>query len=617
MALTKKQKITIRDVCKFLTVAEMSVRLGVSEKDIYDYLKVIKVKPVVSSGLIDNKDKNAAIKSINISKTKETIEDKKLSFFGIIKNNWKFLLLLSIGVFLIYLNSLKGDFVSDDYARISQNPTILNIVQSYKEGSLVDLTNSIIANVFGLKSSFPFHLFSLILYIGVCIAVFVFLSLIFEKNVAIFSTILFASLPIHVESISWISGKPYIMSALLILISLSLTLLLIKTQKKKYWWFLLPFLALTFLSDKVRSTSYFLILILYVITYREELKEKVNLKKFLGIGALCLIVLFIVLIPMIKYRVSTVNGGYNFVNSYFNDPLYQYPTSIAKYLQLLFLPIDLTLYHTMYVIPVWLNWVILITYLVSLVYFFFKNKNLFFALAFIFIATASSMAPVKVSWIVAERYMFLGSIGFALFLVLAFKPLSSKLKLMLPLLFATITIIYGVRVICRNTDWKTNHNLWVNTVQVSPNSHNAWNNIGDDYDKLGDLENAVKGFTQSTVVKENYADAYHNRANIYYKAGRYDLARDSYETALKYSPELYQTYISLVQVDFVEQKADLALEHSKKLVDIQPYNPQSYYVLGIVYAQLGMNEEAKTTLNKALSINPNYKAAKDLLIQIK
>ena len=66
MALTKKQKITIRDVYKFLTVAEMSVRLGVSEKDIYDYLKVIKVKPVVS-GIIDNKDKNAAIKSISIS----------------------------------------------------------------------------------------------------------------------------------------------------------------------------------------------------------------------------------------------------------------------------------------------------------------------------------------------------------------------------------------------------------------------------------------------------------------------------------------------------------------------------------------------------------------------
>ena len=227
------------------------------------------------------------------------------------------------------------------------------------------------------------------------------------------------------------------------------------------------------------------------------------------------------------------------------------------------------------------------------------------------------MAPVKVSWLVAERYIFLGSLGFALFLVLALKPLSEKMKFLSTILFVVVVLIYSIRTICRNIDWRTNHNLWVNTVQISPNSHNAWNNIGDDYDKLGQPENAVKGFTQSTVVKPNYADAYHNRANIFYKAGRFDLARDSYETALKYSPDLYQTIISLTQVDISEQKTDLALIHAKKLVQIQSKNPQSYYVLAVVYGQLGNKNEMTKNLKKALEIYPNYKPAKDLLTQIK
>jgi len=50
-------------------------------------------------------------------------------------------------------------------------------------------------------------------------------------------------------------------------------------------------------------------------------------------------------------------------------------------------------------------------------YFFFKDKRYFFALSFIVAAILPSMAPAKVSWLVAERYAFLASLGFCLFLV--------------------------------------------------------------------------------------------------------------------------------------------------------------------------------------------------------
>ena len=617
MALTKKNKQTIRDVSTYLSVAEMAVRFGVAEKEIYSYLREIKVKPLVTSGNVDINERKKALSKIDkVSESKSDIEDKNLSILGIIKSNWKFLVLLLIGVFLIYFNSLHGDFVSDDYAAITSNPEILNI-HSGMAGFLIGMSNWFLAIIFGIKSSFPFHLLSLIVYMGDCVMAFVFLSLIFDKKIAMYATVLFASLPIHVESVAWISGKPYVMSTFFVLFSLSLTILFIKTQKKSYLFWLLPILVLTFWSDRLRSSSYLFLLVLYVVSYHDELKNKINFKKIFAFGAVGLTILFLLLIPVIKYRINSVNSGYNFSDSLFYNPLYQYPTSIAKYLQLMLVPIDLTLYHTMYVIPVWLNWMIFITYLVSLVYFFFKNKNLFFALAFIFIASASSMAPVKVSWLVAERYLCLGSLGFALFMILAFKPLAEKMKYLSFILFAAIILIYCARVASRNADWSTNHNLWVNTVQVSPNSHNAWNNIGDDYDKLGQLENAVKGFTQSTIVKPKYADAYHNRANIFYKAGRLDLARDSYETALKYSPDLYQTLISLVQVDIAEKKGNLAVAHATRLTEVQFNNPQSFYILAVVYGQFGNKEEMVKNLKKSLEIYPNYKLSKDLLSQIK
>jgi tetratricopeptide (TPR) repeat protein len=290
---------------------------------------------------------------------------------------------------------------------------------------------------------------------------------------------------------------------------------------------------------------------------------------------------------------------------------------MAKYLQLLWFPIDLTLYHTMFVFPLWLNWSIFLSYLVMLVYFYFKNKKYFFALAFIFAASAPSMAPVKVSWLVAERYMFFGSLGFAVFLGLILIDLSKNLKLVPYAIFISLLVLFGLRTYFRNSDWSTNHDLWVNTCQVSPNSHNAWNNIGDDYDKLKMYENAVKGFTQSTIVKPNYADAYHNRANIFFKVGRLDLARESYLSALKFNPGLFQTYLSLTQVDLMDKKFDAAIADATAATQVDPGNPQSWYVLGVVLSQSGKIEDAKKTMEKVLQMAPNYKPAADALIQLR
>jgi len=212
--------------------------------------------------------------------------------------------------------------------------------------------------------------------------------------------------------------------------------------------------------------------------------------------------------------------------------------------------------------------------------------------------------------------MFLGSLGFCWFLGLLVNDHWKKFKYLTPTLLFSLLAYYGVRTYTRNIDWSTNHNLWVNTCQVSPNSHNAWNNIGDDYDKLKDYDNAVKGFTQSVLVKPNYADAYHNRANIFFKTGRLDLARESYDTALRFSPTLFQTYLSLTQIDLNEGKLDLALAHANEAVKIQPNDPQANFVLGIVYAQGGRMEEAKKIMKQILMAYPDYKIARDALTQM-
>ena len=72
--------------------------------------------------------------------------------------------------------------------------------------------------------------------------------------------------------------------------------------------------------------------------------------------------LFIIAFPYIKSRVSVVNSGINESGSIFYPPTFQYPIAVTKYLQLILVPTDLTLYHTMYVLPGWLNWAVLLVF---------------------------------------------------------------------------------------------------------------------------------------------------------------------------------------------------------------------------------------------------------------
>jgi tetratricopeptide (TPR) repeat protein len=544
--------------------------------------------------------------------------DNNLGFIKIIKDNWKFLVVLCVGIFVLYLNSLHGDFVSDDYASITQNPDIANLGVMSKTRDVSIIANSVVSIIFGIKSSLPFHSFNLILYLLICVAAFVLVFLVMKnKTVSMLTLILYAALPVHAEVIAWISGRPYLFVALFILLSLDLLILYLNKKQKKYLAYILIVLLFLFLTDRIRGFAIVFLGLLYFLTFKKKLNYNIKLEKIFISLMVVVVVLLVFSWKMIQNRIGSVNGGYNGSGSIFYNPFFQYPTAIPKYLQLVFVPTDLTLYHTMFVLPVILNWSILLVFIGNLIYFFSKDKIIFFALAFIFLAAAPSMAPVKVSWLVAERYIFLGSLGFCLALVLVFEPLFKKYKFILLFLFTGLVLIYGIRVYFRNIDWQTNHNLWVRTVQVSPNSHNAWNNIGDDYDKLGQPENAVKGFSQSTIVKPDYADAYHNRANIFYKMGRLDLARDSYNTALHYSPGLYQTYLSLIQIDLMEKRLDLAMEHGNFIVKLQPYSGQAHYVMGFILAQAGQKENAIKELEISVQLNPNMKPTVDLLNQLK
>ena len=546
---------------------------------------------------------------------RDNLFGNKLSIGQTLRDNWIFLMMISAAIVILFANAMNAAFVSDDYATLLNNPEIATWKYAFQNGGTAYIMNSLTAMVFGV-SPLPYHLASLGLYLISVFLAFIFVHHLFGKSIARLTTCLFVVHPLHVEAVSWISGKPYLLIAIYVLLALILFIKFVETENI---WYLVGTgvsFILGFLTDNPRPFSLFLIIPMYLWLGKIDIRKNKWVRFWpilLVMGAIVMVVAW----PNIQSRIGAVNSGTNASDSIFYNPFFQYPTGFSKYLQMMLVPVDLTLYHTMFTFPVWLNWAILLMYLGLVIYFAWVDRRYSFVLLFIFAAILPSMMPVKVSWLVAERYGYLGSLGFCVFLALIIYELTNLFKPLAAGVLIAIMVLFCVRVIFRNIDWQTNHNLWVNTCQVSPNSHNAWNNIGDDYDKLKQYDNAVKGFTQSTIVKPNYADAFHNRANILFKIGRLDLARDSYNTAIYFNPGLYQTYLSLINIDMMEKKLDLALDHANAAIKVQPGDPTTYYVLAVVYSQRNEVDKAIDILEKIVRSYPGYRQASEALVQLK
>jgi len=390
-----------------------------------------------------------------------------------------------------------------------------------------------------------------------------------NKRIAVIAAALFAVHPILIESVAWISGSPYSISAFFFLLSF-LFYLFSESDKKYFRYSILFFVLSIFASEK--AMALFLVFALYEFSFGSLKHNWKKVMPFFSIG----IFLAILYVSKIGSRVSGVETmSYQQGGGMYN-PLVQIPVAIGTYLKLIFWPAKLTLYQTemaftqgQYVAFV----LILLAFLGAVVWSWRKNKNIFFWLVFFVITLLPTLTPFKISWIVAERYVYLGTLGIIVVVALLFdKLLKLNENAKMVGYFALVVIIatLSVRTIIRNKDWKSEDTLWIATAQVAPSGQQIHNNLGDVYARQGDMQRAIQEFKMAIEINPNYADAYHNLANTYQQMGQLDLAVENYQKALSINPNLWQSYQNLAAIYFNSGQYDLAEENIRKALEINP-----------------------------------------------
>jgi tetratricopeptide (TPR) repeat protein len=562
MSLDNRQKQYIKKKLRKIPLAEIAADLGVSEDEILDYLK--KKWP--------REKYEKFLKNRSEDGSKTDTSEIAFSFWNFFRENKRVFGFLALLVLVAYANSLGNGFVSDDVGGFLQNPNMghfSNVFSGPAHFSVSAFFQYIAFHIGGLHPV-TFRIINIFFHFGCVGLVFMLLTLSMSKRIAIIAASIFAVHPILTESVSWISGGLYSIYSFFFL--LSFLFYLFSKSNKKYFKYAIIFFILSVLSSE-KALALFLIFALYELAFGSL---KYNWRKIMPFFSIS-VFLLIVYALKIGYRVSAVETqSYQTGGGGMYNPLIQIPVAIGSYLKLIFWPARLTLYQTemsfsegQYLILLFIT----LVYLGAIFWSWRKNKNVFFWLVFFAITLLPTLTPLKISWIVAERYVYLGTLGIIVVVAMFFDKilkLNENTKMVGYFALVVIVATLSVRTIIRNKDWKSEDTLWMATAQVAPSGQQIHNNLGDVYARQGDMQKAVDEFKKAIEINPNYADAYHNLANTYQQMNQQDLAIENYQKALSINPNLWQSYQNLAAIYFNQGQFEKAEENIKKALEANP-----------------------------------------------
>jgi predicted negative regulator of RcsB-dependent stress response len=370
-----------------------------------------------------------------------------------------------------------------------------------------------------------------------------------------------------------------------------------KNSQRKIKVYIISFIFLTIVIaaffNKIPSVSLLLfilgsLILFLIIKGKQNFNELVNYAKaFIRKNYVFIIILAILIViflltfylpktylPETKAKVEYWQNPQYFADqsSYITNGFY----TLLYYGKLLIFPHQLSFYYGYNMFPTVgiLNLKILLSIQITfllLYYAFktFKKRNIIsFGILFYFISLSMfSNFYVPVAGIVGERLIFIASAGFSIvvgafiFLVTKSPFTGGKLKKSSVIVFAIILILYSVKTISRNPDWKDRHSLFSADIGHLQNSVKAndlmaallFGEAKKDIDKSRSIESSkaklnkvIEYYKQAINVYPDHFNAYYNIGLVYLIYYRdYNNAINNFENCLRINPDFNEAYPDL------------------------------------------------------------------------
>ncbi|MFC1668378.1 tetratricopeptide repeat protein [Chlamydiota bacterium] len=557
-------------------------------------------------------------------------EDKqglKVAFFAndLLMNVAIIILLVCLG-FIVYGNSVSGEFIWDDEFLIKDNVFITSWKYFFKQFRVgitegAGLQDNYYRPLQGLSylinfsiSAFAvwsYHLTNMLIHCIVSVFVFLLVKTLFQNRfIASVTAFLFVVHPINSEAVSYIAGRADPLCSIFLLSGLLYYCNYLKTDRKLFG-FLTCISYILALFSKETALIFPLLLLLIQYILHVNISKKTPLLVIGGISLLY-ILLRMVLLKNIELTGTVTSTLFQRMPGFF--------ISLIHYLRLLVFPFNLHMEYGNKLFPLTtpLFFIGMLFFVAVIVYGYKTRKKrpiTFFCLVWFFITLLPQSNIYPLNAHMAEHWLYLPSISFFLFIALHLYSLKKQVflnrKYVVFGLVAIILICYSFLTIKQNTYWQSSIAFYKRTLTFVQDSARLHYNLGNEYKKRNIFDKAAQSYEQAIVLKPDYTKAYNNLANMHFSHGRKEVAISLYKKGLSYKPDsldllnnLAAVYTSLGSSDETMQKE--AIKLYKKIVTLDANYLEAYYNQAIAYNELGNKDEAIRLYQKVIEVNPSY-----------
>jgi len=543
-------------------------------------------------------------------------------------------------IFLVVLISFfpvfKSGFLWDDDA-ITQNPHLksfrglLNFWLSpevmQKEAHYWPLVYSLFWVQYQLWNLHPlgYHLVNLFFHILNALLLWLILSRI-NKKIALFSALVFAVHPVHVESVAWIIELKDLVSTCLYLCAFYFFIRFYSSKKWFFYGLSIGAFILSLLS-KSMGVSLPLAFLLFLFWKNKRLSRRdiIYTMPFFLIAAI---------IVGADVRFAQMRENVEFPFS-FPERILIASRSILFYMEKFFLPIRLVTFYPRWSIELgnplsYLYSLVLLSLFGLVIYLYRYFKAPLFLFLFYIITLGPTLAFLDFYFMnysfVADRFQYLASIGmiilFAVFVQFLFrssqhstskvsqKQQASKNIDQLRLAFQTfIIIILSLLTFFQARHYKNNKTLFEHNIEINPSSWAAHNILGVELRNLGKKEKAALHFEKAVQLNPRFVDALNNLGISLAEQNKIQDALSCFEKALSVKPRDKNTHANLGNAYSILENYEKAEYHLKQAILIDPSSPSPYFNLGIMFMQIHEWKTAIQYLEKSLEKNPRNASA--------
>jgi lipoprotein NlpI len=562
--------------------------------------------------------------------------------FELPSKNTLFLTLVIMAVsFAVYFNVLYNGFVYDDNHEVLDNSWIRDVQHLpdmfsknswYFQGEASNyyrpfkhIFYMVAYYIFGLKP-WGFHLVNVLFHSANSLLVFIIAARLLKErdahcisthtqlSQAVFSApfiaaILFATHPIHTEAVAWVSAGVEVSYTFFCL--LSLYFYMKDKDTGGIYGYLLSLMSFSFaLLCKETALIMPIVLVAYDFAFpRQGERIIANAKKYVPfflISGAYLVVRVNILSGLAPLQSHIYHNTYQMLINVF--PLF------AVYLEKLLVPINLHLFSVIHPIDSPLEALGIFCLIIGVVYLGFivvayrKNRVAFFCLAVLLIPLlpAFYIPAIVMNYSLAERYLYLPSVGFVILAGMLFVWMKRKMprySLAVMIAVSVLTGLYSFQTITRNKVWENDLTLFTDTVAKSPAAAMPLNGLGFALVGSGKYDEAIECFNKAIDMSPSPSKIYYNRGVAFYKKGLFEKAIADFDKSIALDDRYYKTYNNKGQIYGEMGYLDKALEQFNKTIEINPEASIPYGNRGLVHFLKGEYDRALEDMNKAIELD--------------